>query len=33
LASVFGLTVLPYTLITIVPAWHAAVTDPDAVMR
>ena len=33
LAVVFGLTVLPYTLITIVPAWRAAVTDPDAVMR
>ena len=33
LAAVFGLTVLPYTLITIVPAWRAAVTDPDAVMR
>jgi ABC-type lipoprotein release transport system permease subunit len=33
LAAVFALTVLPYTLITIVPAWRAAVTDPDAVMR
>lgn len=33
LAAVFGLTVVPYTLITIVPAWRAAVTDPDAVMR
>lgn len=33
LAAVFGLTVLPYTLITIVPAWRAAITDPDAVMR
>jgi ABC-type lipoprotein release transport system permease subunit len=33
LAVVFGLTVLPYTLITIVPAWRVAVTDPDAVMR
>jgi len=33
LAAVFGLTVVPYTLITIVPAWHAAVTDPDSVMR
>ena len=33
LASVFGLTVLPYTLITIVPAWRVAITDPDAVMR
>lgn len=33
LAAVFGLTVLPYTLITIVPAWRAAVTNPDTVMR
>lgn len=33
LAVVFGLTVMPYTLITIVPAWRVAVTDPDAVMR
>ena len=33
LAAVFGLTVVPYALITIVPAWRAAVTDPDAVMR
>jgi ABC-type lipoprotein release transport system permease subunit len=27
------LTVLPYTLATLVPAWRAAITDPDAVMR
>ena len=33
LAAVFGLTVVPYTLITIVPTWRVAVTDPDAVMR
>ena len=33
LAVVFSLTVLPYVLITIVPAWRVAVTDPDAVMR
>jgi ABC-type lipoprotein release transport system permease subunit len=33
LAAVFGLAVVPYALITIVPAWRAAVTDPDAVMR
>jgi len=33
LAAVFALTVVPYTLITIVPAWRVAVTDPDAVMR
>jgi ABC-type lipoprotein release transport system permease subunit len=33
LSVVFALTVLPYTLMTIVPAWRAATTDPDAVMR
>ena len=33
LAAVFGLTVVPYTLITVVPAWRVAVTDPDTVMR
>ena len=33
LAIVFALTVLPYVLITIVPAWWTATTDPDAVMR
>jgi ABC-type lipoprotein release transport system permease subunit len=33
LAVVFALTVLPYVLITIVPAWRVAITDPDAVMR
>jgi ABC-type lipoprotein release transport system permease subunit len=33
LAVVFGLTVLPYSLITIVPAWRTAVTDPDALLR
>ncbi len=27
------LTVLPYTLATLVPAWRAAVTDPDQMMR
>ena len=27
------LTVLPYTLATLVPAWRAAITDPDQVMR
>ena len=30
---VFALTVLPYTLITIIPAWRASIADPDAVMR
>jgi cell division protein FtsX len=33
LAVVFALTVLPYVLITIVPAWRASTIDPDAVMR
>lgn len=27
------LTVLPFTLATLVPAWRAAITDPDEVMR
>ncbi|NOX20089.1 MAG: FtsX-like permease family protein [Nitrospirae bacterium] len=29
----FMVTVLPYTVATIVPSWKAAVTDPDSVMR
>ena len=33
LAVVFALTVLPYVLITIVPAWRVSITDPDSVMR
>jgi ABC-type lipoprotein release transport system permease subunit len=33
IAILFFLTVLPYTLITIVPAWRVSVTDPDTVMR
>jgi ABC-type lipoprotein release transport system permease subunit len=33
LAVAFALTVLPYVLITIVPAWRTSTTDPDAVMR
>lgn len=33
LASLFFLTVVPYSLITIIPTWGAAVADPDAVMR
>lgn len=33
IAAVFCLTVLPYTAATIIPAWKAANTDPDAVMR
>ena len=33
LGVLFSLTVLPYTLITIVPTWKISVTDPDKVMR
>ena len=33
LAILFFLTVVPYTLVTIVPMWKVAVTDPDVVMR
>jgi hypothetical protein len=33
LAVLFLLTVVPYTLITIIPAWKVSVTDPDTVMR
>jgi len=33
LATLFLLTVLPYTAATLVPIWRAASTDPDSVMR
>lgn len=33
LAILFFLTVLPYTVVTIVPSWRSATIDPDAVMR
>jgi ABC-type lipoprotein release transport system permease subunit len=33
LATLFALTVVPYTVATVVPSWRAATVDPDAVMR
>jgi len=33
IAVLFFLTVVPYSLLTIVPTWGVAVTDPDSVMR
>ena len=32
-AILFFLTVVPYTVATIVPSWRAAIVDPDSVMR
>ncbi len=32
-ATLFFLTVVPYTMATIIPAWRAAIVDPDSVMR
>lgn len=32
-AAVFALTVFPYSIMTIVPAWKVSVTEPDAAMR
>ncbi len=32
-ATIFFLSVVPYTVATIIPSWAAAIIDPDAVMR
>jgi ABC-type lipoprotein release transport system permease subunit len=32
-AILFFLTVIPYTIATIVPCWKAAIVDPDLIMR
>lgn len=33
IVTLFFLTVVPYTVATLVPSWRAATVDPDAVMR
>jgi|SRR5271157_1223329 len=33
LVALFFLTVVPYTVATIIPSWKAAIVDPDQVMR
>jgi ABC-type lipoprotein release transport system permease subunit len=33
LISLFFLTVVPYTVATVIPTWNAATVDPDSIMR
>jgi len=33
LLVIFFLTVIPYTIVTIIPSWKAAIIDPDTVIR